>query len=155
MRYFIIGLLALFITSCSSNKANLAGEEKAITALLEQERKAHFERNADLFAGEFSDSMISVNRGVVKRTPPDTMRKSIQKYFGAVSFIKWDDLAKPIIRFSNDGSMAYAIVQKEVIVSYPDTSGGIFYDTSVYAWTSIYRKEAGAWKVEANTSTNK
>ncbi len=82
-------------------------------------------------------------------------KERIGKYFNSVQFIKWDDTADPIIRFSDDGSLAYAIVQKEVIVTYPDSSGKAFNDTTHYAWSSIYRKQNGEWKVECNISTNK
>ena len=70
-------------------------------------------------------------------------------------FIKWDDVAEPVIQFSDDGTLAYAIIQKLVILSYPDSSGKKFIDTTNYAWASIYRKQKGEWKVECNISTNK
>jgi hypothetical protein len=104
---------------------------------------------------EFSDSMISVNKGVVKIPTAEENKERIGTYFGSVQFIKWDDVAEPMIHFSDDGSLAYAIVQKEVIVSYPDSFGNTFTDTTNYAWASIYRKRKGEWKVEANISTNK
>lgn len=81
--------------------------------------------------------------------------KRIEKYFSSVNFIKWDDVAEPLIRFSSDGLMAYAIVQKQVVLSYPDSMGKSFVDTTNYAWISIYRKEKGQWKIETNISTNK
>lgn len=152
--YRSLSLLFLVLVSCNS-KPDLKAEEQIIRNMLATERKAHFERNADLFVSEFSDSMLSINRGKVKLTPPDTMRKSISKYFNSVSFVKWDDLAKPIIRFSEDGKMAYAVVQKQVIVSRPDSLGNPVLDSTQYAWVSVYRKVKGAWKVEANVSTNK
>lgn len=155
MQYFLLAVAGFFMLSCTHRPNDLSKEKKAIQDLLQQERKAHFDRDTDLFVREFSDSMLSVNRGIVKYTPPDTMRRSVGKYFAAVKFIKWDDLAEPVIRFSADGSLAYAIVQKEVIVSYPDTTGRLFFDTTLYAWASVYRKVGGAWKAEANISTNK
>jgi hypothetical protein len=51
--------------------------------------------------------------------------------------------------------MAYAIVQKQVILSYPDSLGATITDTADYAWISIYRKYNGRWKIETNASTNK
>jgi hypothetical protein len=99
--------------------------------------------------------MINVNRGVVRTATPEQNKERIGKYFEAVQFIKWDDVAEPVIRFSDDGTLAYAIVQKEVILTYPDSTGKAFYDTANYAWASIYRKQKGGWKVEANISTNK
>lgn len=146
--------MLLLMVACNS-KADLEKEKKSILAMLQTERKAHFDRNVDLFIGEFSDSMLSVNKGVVMTATPAERRKRIQGYFNSVQFIKWDDTAEPIIRFSDDRSLAYAIVQKDVIVTYPDSTGKAFNDTAHYAWTSIYRKQKGEWKVECNISTNK
>lgn len=153
----LVTLLAFSITliiSCST-KFDIEKERKRITQLLQTERKAHFDRNVDLFMSEFADSMISVNKGTVTVASPEQNKKRIGAYFGSVEFIKWDDVAEPVIRFSDDGSLAYAIVQKQVILTYPDTLGKPFYDTTDYAWTSIYRKQKGEWKVECNISTNR
>ena len=147
-------MLLTVMISCNS-KPDLTKEEKQIRDLLKQERKAHFDRNVQLFMSEFADSMISVNRGKVTVATPEENKERIGKYFGSVQFIKWDDLADPVIRFSDDGTLAYAIIQKEVILTYPDSTGKAFYDTTNYAWASIYRKQKGGWKVEANISTNK
>lgn len=151
----ILYIIAIGLMFSCNNKPDLAREEKKIRSLLQQERKAHFDRNVQLFMQEFADSMISVNRGVVKTATPEEIKKRIGSYFGSVEFIKWDDLADPVINFSNDGSLAYAIIQKEVIVTYPDSTGKAFFDTAHYAWASIYRKQKGNWKIEANISTNK
>ena len=147
-------LLLLLIVACNS-KADLEKEKKTILTMLQTERKAHFDRNVELFMSEFADSMISVNRGEVSTPTKEMNKERIGKYFGSVQFIKWDDTAEPIIRFSDDGSLAYAIVQKDVIVTYPDSTGKSLNDTTHYAWSSIYRKYNGEWKVECNISTNK
>lgn len=155
-RYFILIVLSTIagLLSCC-RKSDLPKEEKAIRSLLQQERKAHFDKNADMFVSEFADSMLAVNKGKVSMLSPEQNKKRIQPYFESVQFIKWDDVAEPVIRFSDDGSMAYAVIQKQVIVSYPDSTGKPFIDTTNYAWVSIYRRQKGEWKVEANISTNK
>jgi hypothetical protein len=153
--YRIVVLLFLvFLYACNS-KTDLAKEEKAIRALLQQERKAHFEKNVDLFMSEFADSMVNVNKGIVKIATEEDNKERIGKYFGSVEFIKWDDVTEPVIKFSDDASLAYAIVQKEVILSYPDSLGKKILDTTNYAWVSVYRKQKGEWKIELNASTNR
>lgn len=149
----LLVLPAFFILSCSS-KPDLETAKKEIKTLLQQERKAHFDRNVDLFVSEFADSLISVNKGKVTTLSPEQNKKRIEPYFSSVQFIKWDDAADPVIRFSDDASLAYAVVQKQVILSYPDSFGNSFIDTTNYAWVSIYRKHKGKWKVEANISTS-
>lgn len=152
---FLTSLYFLVLFVSCSQKPDLETEETAIRNLLQQERKAHFDRNSDLFISEFSDSMIQVNRGVITIPTIDEQKERIGKYFGSVQFIKWDDVAEPVIRFSDDATLAYAIIQKQVIVTYPDTLGNNFTDTANYAWASIYRKHKEGWKIEANISTNK
>lgn len=146
----------LFLLSglCCSRNPDLQKDRMTIVALLDMERKAHFEKNASLFMSEFSDSMISVNRGTVMSANKDQTRKRIQKYFNSVNFIKWDDVTPPKISFSTDGTMAYAIVQKQVIIQLRDSLTTSL-DTTDFAWVAIYRKTGNEWKIECNVSTNK
>ena len=157
MKYFFFLILAAGFLSACSSVPDLRKEKAALLHLLQQERKAHFERNTDLFMAEFADSMIHVNRGIVSAPSKAEHKERIGKYFGRVRFIKWDDVAEPLIRFSSDATLAYAIVQKIVILSYPDPerAGKSLTDTTEYAWLSIYRKQKGEWKAECNASTNK
>jgi hypothetical protein len=150
----VISIAAIALSACSAgfDKEKRKGE---ILALLQQERKAHFERDVSLFISEFADSMRSVNRGVVLMATPEERRQRIQGYFGSVEFIKWDDVQPPQIYFSNDGSLAYAIIQKQVIVLRTDSLNNKIPDTTDYAWVSIYRRTGNGWKVECNASTNK
>ncbi|HYF30865.1 MAG TPA: hypothetical protein VD993_07085 [Chitinophagaceae bacterium] len=150
-----IPVLLLFTIACSTNDRNQAKDTEDILALIRQERKAHFEKNASLFMSEFSDSMVSVNRGEVRTATMEERRKRIQGYFDSVEFIKWDDVKEPQIRFSDDGSLAYAIIQKQVIVSRTDSLSKKSVDTTDFAWVSIYRHGKDGWKVECNVSTNK
>jgi len=152
--FFLFAMLAATVFNSCTQPADPEKEEKAILRLLQQERKAHFDRDAELFMSEFADSMLSVNKGKVTVSTPAENKRRISNYFNSVKFIKWDDVADPVIRLSRDGTLAYAVVQKLVIVQYPDSSGKEQADTTDYAWVSIYRKEKGEWKVEANISTN-
>ena len=144
----------MLLTACSS-RVDLEAEKKTIISMLQMERKAHFDRNVELFVSEFADSMISVNKGEVSIDAQNLHKERIGKYFDKVKFIEWDDVAEPIIRFSEDGSLAYAIIQKEVILTYVDSIGNPRIDTAHYAWSSIYRKRDSEWKIECNISTNK
>jgi hypothetical protein len=146
-------LLLLYLVACNA-KPDFEKEKKTILGMLQTERKAHFDGNVDLFMSEFAEGMKQVNKGKLTVATKQLTRDRISKYFGSVQFIKWDDLAEPVIIFSDDASLAYAIVQKEVITT-PADAPGQSYDTTHYAWASIYRKQNGEWKVECNISTNK
>src|SRR5436190_13122869 len=110
---FAFLFMAIVLYNCHGGESfDKQKETQAITALLQQERKAHFDRNADIFTSEFADSMLSVNKGKVAVGTPEENKEHVKEYFSRVEFIKWDDAAKPIIRFSDDGSLCYAIIQK-------------------------------------------
>lgn len=132
-----------------------SSDSKAILALQQQERTAHFNKDADLFLSEFAPAVYMLNKGKVDSSSVEVHKKKIQSYFNAVKFIKWDDMAEPIIQFADDHSMAYAIIQKQVILERKDSAGKTVNDTTDFAWTSIYRKLNNQWKLVSNTSTNK
>jgi len=154
MKYFFIPMFfCLILTSCSNTDKN-GKDIEAIKNLLQQERKAHFRKDADLFVSEFAADVIQVNKGIVSQSSREENRKRFKTYFNDVNFIKWDDVTEPIIKFSEDYSLAYAIVQKLVILERKDSVGKIINDTANFAWTSVYRKQQNEWKLECNISTN-
>src|SRR5687768_4205120 len=99
MKILVACFLVLPAISCYRSP-DFKKERAEIIALLNMERKAHFEKNVTLFMSEFSDSMISVNRGVVTLGNNDQRRRRIQEYFNSVDFIKWDDVVPPKINFA-------------------------------------------------------
>lgn len=139
------------VLACSADHVQ---EEKAIRALLKQEQQAHLQKDVDLFVREFADSMIAVNRGNVSIPSADQHRQRIGRYFSSVDFVRWEDTAEPLIHFSDDASLAYAVIQKQVIIRQKDDPSSKP-DTTDYAWVSILRKHDGQWKVECNISTEK
>ena len=101
-----------------------------------------------------SADFISVNGGIVSRPTYEENLQRFGDYFDSVEFIKWDDLSDPVIRFSEDGSLAYTIVDKEVILQYGTEEGIMLKDTTHFAWTAIYRRGEDGWKIESVASTN-
>jgi hypothetical protein len=142
-------LVVIIIISCQTKPIN---EEEIIKALLKREQTAHLTENVDLFVSEFAEGMIGVNRGEVTQHTKEEHQERISQYFKSVEFVKWEDKAEPIVKFSDDKSLAYAILQKQVIVMRNDSPQS---DTTHFAWISVLRKQNDEWKVECNVSTNK
>jgi hypothetical protein len=149
--YFVFILLLSGCLSVENRSEDPTGE---IKKLLEQSRKAHFEGDIDLFVSDIADSLISVNAGRVSITTASKMKSGMGDYIQNTQFIKWDDEMEPIIRFSNDKSMAYAIVKKLVIIKDKNAAASVPADTSRFAWISVYRKTDNQWKMESIVSTN-
>lgn len=154
MKQITFTILLLFLFACNK-RIDESADSNAILALLQQERTAHFTKDADLFVSGFAPGLYMINKGKVESASPLEYKQKIQAYFDAVQFIKWDDAAQPVIKFSDDHSIAYAIIQKQVILATKDSTGKAVTDTTDFAWTSIYRKQNNEWKLECNTSTNK
>jgi len=152
--FFTTGVLMML--SCQSGESFSAAKEKAeILKLHHAQRDYHFKKDSVAFAHQLSDSFISVNRGIITRPSREATIARYNGYFSAVEFLKWDDVTDPIIRFSNDGSMAYTIVDKIVATTSKDTSGNLVEGRTHFAWTAIYRKHNGKWMIDCVTSTNK
>lgn len=148
----LIGLAGLL--SCSGETFDEAAAREQILELERLQREAHFTADAKTFAELLSEPHLSVNRGVVRSTTREENQTRFQGYFDSVQFAEWDDLAEPIIRFSDDGSLAYCVVERRVTVRYP-TVAGLYHGTTDFAWTAIYRRVESGWTIESVTSTEK
>lgn len=153
MKKSAISLLCfLFLISCI--KPDHASDEKAIREFLKREQQAHLEKNVDLLFANGLSGITVVNRGTVSKPTDEETRNRFNSYFENVNFIKWEDTADPIIRFSDDSTLAYAIIQKQVILTLKEDVTAKP-DTTDFAWISIWRKTNGKWKMESIASTNK
>ena len=150
MRYLIIPIAAL-LTSCESSKTT--SDLQAVKNILAQEREAHFARNVDmLFPAGTPDSMLTLSDGSMSYARATDSKKRFAAYFGAVEFVKWDDMKEPVFNFSRDSTLAVVSVQKLVILREKASDK---YDTTQYAWTAVYRKFDDGWKMTVMTSTDK
>ena len=150
--------LLMLSFSCSEKEfqeVDLDKATKEILALHNAQRGYHFQKDSVAFANQFSDQFISVNRGLITSPSKDETISRYNSYFSSVDFVKWDDLNEPVIKFSDDGTMAYTVVDKIVQVNYKADDGSVFTDSTHFAWTAIYKKYESGWKVDCVTSTNK
>lgn len=152
---YVIMLGAVLLTACQ-NGQQIDREDMsnllAIKNILETERQAHFERNVEMLLSNGTDSLLNVSHGSVSYPSAEKSRQRFQEYFNSVEFIRWDDMREPIFNFSNDSSLAAVTVQKLVILREKATNK---IDTTQFAWTAVYRKINGEWKMTVMTSTNK
>ena len=153
---FSILLLVLFIASCSNQSSfDKDKETKAILKLHNLQRNYHFNKDSISFVNQLSENFISVNKGIVSQPSKSETLSRYNRYFSSVEFINWDDVAKPIIKFSEDGTLAYTIVDKLVKVAYQDETGETIEGETHYAWTTIYKKYGNEWKIDCVTSTDR
>lgn len=151
-----ISLAIILIVSCKDqNQVNIEAERDKILQLHNLQRKNHFNKDSISFASQLSKNFISVNKGEITHPKKKEMISRYHNYFSSVEFVKWDDVTDPIIRFSEDGKLAYSIVNKIVKITYEDKNRDLIDDETHYAWTAIYKKYGDEWKIDCVTSTEK
>ncbi len=150
----MISLAIILIVSCTnSDQLNIESEREKILQLHHLQREYHFNKDSISFANQLSENFISVNRGEITHPKKNELVSKYHNYFSSVDFVKWDDVSDPIIRFSEDGKLAYTIVNKVVTVRYEDENGDLIDDESRFAWIAIYRKYGNEWRIDCVTST--
>ena len=141
--------------SCQKEKIiDVTAIEQEILEIHNLSRKYHVEKMTNEFVSQLSDKHISVNRGKISKLHREKKIEQVRQYFDIVEFEKWDDIAPPIIRFSNDYSMAYTLVNKEVVLSYMDDDNKKTRESTIFSWVAIYTKQNGTWKTDCVASTN-
>ncbi|MBV6506774.1 MAG: hypothetical protein ILNGONEN_02358 [Syntrophorhabdaceae bacterium] len=128
----------------------------AVKELLEMQRQgraAHFAKDAKLLVAAFADDFISIDAGKITRPAREESRKRMQAYFDRSEFLEWDDISSPIVRVSQDASMAYVIVHKRVRLKAKNDKGELEEETTVFAWTETYEKQNDKWTLTSVTST--
>ena len=100
------------------------------------------------------DTVTHVKGGVVKKFVKAQKLERFTQYFGMVEFIKWEDTAPPVYYVSDDSSMASVLVQRRVELRVKnDTSNTI--EKTDFAWTELWRKDQGQWRMHTNIFTDK
>jgi hypothetical protein len=152
-----VAIILLLVWACAPKSNGSVEEDIAqLMKIHNDQRVAHFEKKPEILLQQGAAKAISVNKGKIDSTAtPESSMARWSNYFNSVEFRKWDDVNAPVIRFSADRSLAYMIVDKEVIVEGLDETGKKVEETVRYAWVNILRKQSdGQWKSECIISTN-
>jgi hypothetical protein len=122
--------------------------------LHKQGRVAHFTRDAKMLVAGFADDFTSVANGKIQKPERAASINRLQNYLNNSTFIEWDDITPPVIKVSDDASMAYVLVHKKVRLLAKNETGKEQEETEIFAWAALYRKIKGEWKLTAVVSTN-
>lgn len=120
-----------------------------IMDLLNLQRTAHFNRDANLLVSMLADDYIEIKNGKISIPKKDDLIIRFQKYFDSVTFIEWDDIRSPHITVSEDGTLAYAIVNKKVRLKTKEGKE----ELTIFAWMATFKKNNDTWKITSITST--
>lgn len=154
---FVLNFREITLNSIDEKIFEVPQRVIAINELLDlqkHERAAHFSRDAKLLVSMFADDFTDVSKGKMQNLSRETSRTRFQSYFNNSTFIEWDDISPPVIKISDDATMAYVLVHKRVRRLAKDESGKESEITDIFAWIATYRKIKGEWKLTAIASTN-
>ena len=150
-------LILLFIAGAGSAiaqpSAALEKEKAELLRLHKSNREAHFKTDVDALLENSPEEMISVSRGKINRPSKDDARKMFTGYFRDAKYYEWDDVEEPIVRISNDASMAWMITRTRVRRVQKKADGAEQEEKFVYAGIMTYEKRDGRWVRVANVST--
>jgi hypothetical protein len=134
------------------NLSKTSPKEIAINELLELhklQRDAHFNRDAKLLVSIMDENFMEISNGKINSPKKEDMIKRFQSYFDSVTFMEWDDIKPPIVKISDDLTLAYMLVSKRVRLKTKENNE----QTTIFAWTSTFRKIKGKWMMTSIAST--
>jgi len=137
--------------ACTAEHAD--NDRASLLSLQEQEQVAHLSKDVPLIVEMFHDTVCQIKNGTVSYHTKDEMSERFTRYFGLVEFIKWQDSHPPVITFSQDHTMAHILVRKRVELIVKDSSSRV--EKTDFAWTELWKKKHGRWKLYTVTSTDK
>jgi hypothetical protein len=152
-------LVLLFVACAICVYANpqpspdLEKEKAELLRLHKLDREAHFKTDVDKLLETSPEEFITVGRGKIMRSSKADERKRFTAYFKDAKYYEWDDLEEPIVRVSNDASMAWMIVRTRIRRVQKNADGTEKEEKVVYAGIMTYEKRDGRWIRVANVST--
>ena len=154
METTLLLIAALLLSSCQQ-RADREELREEILGIHQELIKAHLEKNPELLVNNLSDTYISVKEGDILRPGKDEVRAGLTDYITNTTFTEYKDLQEPVIGFSDDGTVAWAIVKVKV-KGYRKQEDGSERETDfTCAWLTIYRRVKNDWVVDVEVSTFK
>lgn len=155
MKTFALSLLLVLFCfgAAVAQKVDLEKERAALMEVHRTDRRAHFETDVKLLLEHSAEEFIYVGKGKISRSTRAEMKTEFEDYFKNAKYYEWDDLEPPIVRISNDASMAWMIVRTKVRRTQKQADGKEEERSFVYAGIMTYEKRQGKWVRIANVST--
>jgi ketosteroid isomerase-like protein len=106
---------------------------------------AHMHKDVDALVRDVSDDFVSVSAGEIHRPTRDELAASFSAYLDSTTFSQYRDLCEPVVGFSDDGSIAWAIVQVRVAGRRASGDGPPRDFDTTWAWITLYRRQGDRW----------
>ncbi len=149
----ILLFVACAVCASAQPSANLEKDKAELLRLHKSDREAHFKTDVEMLLENSPEEFISVSRGKISRSGKADARKMFTQYFRDAKYYEWDDVEEPIIRISNDSSIAWMITRTRVRRVQRNAAGAEQEEKFDYAGIMTYERRDGRWVRVANVST--
>ena len=122
---------------------DLDAERAALLEIHKQDRRGHFETNPQILAEHQGDDFICVGNGEITHMSLADFLSGFERSFKNATYHEWDDLESPIIRISDDATLAWMIVRNRVRRHQTQDDGSEVERKFIYAGIMTYEKKDG------------
>jgi hypothetical protein len=98
---------------------------------------------------------VQANKGVISHPSLEERRERFRAYLGSTRFEVYRDVADPVVRVSDDGTLGWVIVQVEARGVQTQADGRTEPLQFTSAWIELYEKRGGRWVRTGNVSNFK
>jgi hypothetical protein len=116
-----------------------------IMTLHDKEIKAHLNNDVKFFVQDIAPDYIAVSFGEIRKPSIEEIRSQFTNYLNNTVFTKYEDIHEPIIKFSRDGSLAWAIWQVAVKGKRKSDDGSEKNLDFTCAWITLYGRQDDKW----------
>ena len=154
-------VVALFIAAALSGHApeaavaQTAADEAEIRRIHLEVIRAHVENLPDLWMSLESAEYISVNGGRISFPPASDRLAGRRSYLDAATFTRYEDLREPIVRISDDGTLAWLAAEVAVSGTVVGADGEPEPFDDVWAWIELYERGPEGWRIVGNASNRR
>lgn len=144
--------IGVLTAACGNDATDPRAE---LLALQDTVRRAHLDYDADLFVSLFADTVTITESGETTTLARERAHRRFQAYFDRVTFLSWSDLEPPSVALSASEDLAAVRVRRRVRLGVRDTLERARPESSVFAWTEIWRRRSDRWRLGSVTSTRR
>ncbi|MFX1251935.1 MAG: nuclear transport factor 2 family protein [Promethearchaeota archaeon] len=106
---------------------------------------AHLNKNIEFFVQNMSEDYMSVSNGEIRTQTAEEIRLQMTNYLNNTVFSEYKNLREPIIEFSKDGSIAWAIFQIKVKGRRTMDDGSERDLDFICAYSSLFERQDDKW----------
>jgi hypothetical protein len=129
-------------------RSEIAGLHKALI-------DAHLNKDVGFFVQDLSEDYVSVSGGEIRKPSIKEIRSTVSDYLDHTTFAEYRDLCEPIIGFSQDGLLAWSIVQVKVAGKRKMGDGSERDLDFICAWITLFERQGDRWVRRAEVSSFK